>query len=400
MKEKTSIISQSKVLSRVGKEYNSHPVLSKIMEETMKESIKNRISALQKVMIEKEIDAVEIMDRENLIYFTEMLDLEGATLVVSAMEEPKLICLWLDARHAYDCTSMDVIPYFFSNERACDKTVQILNDLKVRNLKVGFTRYFINIKDFLSLKENVIGIEFYDIGEDWYKIRSVKKADEIILIKKASQFLSVGMQAAVDIIAPGIKENDILTEADYAMRKAGSEGSTFRMQVLRHDRQQLMHPYAGDFVIKNNEPVVIHLGASYKGYTSKMCRTVFLGKVNEEVEVIYKVLIQAQSIAIDALKPGTIAKDVFDAVYRYIHSKGYGKFFLDTIGYGVGIRQSEFYPIISRKSEHEICENMVVDLLLPSIYKPHLGGPRITDTVLVNNQNCVRLTQFEEYISK
>ena len=64
------------------------------------------------------------------------------------------------------------------------------------------------------------------------------------------------------------------------------------------------------------------------------------------------------------------------------------------IGYGVGIRQSEFYPIISKGSETKLQENMVVDLLLPTIYVPGHGGPRITDTILVKEEGAEFLTQF------
>ena len=201
--------------------------------------------------------------------------------------------------------------------------------------------------------------------------------------------------AAYEAVKPGIKETEVLAEAEYAMRKAGSEGSTFRMQVLRHDLQQLMHPYAGDFVIGDNQPVVIHLGASYKGYAAKMCRTVFLGNVEEETAAIYKLLIEAQKIAMEALRPGVTSAEVYSKVFRLIHDHGYAKMFMDHIGYGVGIRQSEFYPILGKELPHEIKENMVVDVLLPTIYKPRIGGPRITDTVLIQKENCIRLTDFD-----
>lgn len=96
----------------------------------------------------------------------------------------------------------------------------------------------------------------------------------------------------------------------------------------------------------------------------------------------------------DALRPGVVSADVYDRVYRLIHEHGYAKMFMDQIGYGVGIRQSEFYPILGKGLPHELKENMVVDVLLPTIYKPHTGGPRITDTVLIKKDGCVRLTDF------
>ncbi len=361
----------------------------------MNDMVLSRITVLQQALKNLGLDAAVIMDRENLIYFANIEDVEGGSLIVPAEGEPKLICLWLDARHFREKSELDVIPYFFPEENVSQKTADLVASMGISKPKIGFTRYFISLKDYQCLMKTLPGLVVGDIASECYKIRSVKSEQEIAYISKASSFLCEGMRAAYEAVKPGIKETEVLAEAEYAMRKAGSEGSTFRMQVLRHDRQQLMHPYAGDFVIGDNQPVVIHLGASYKGYAAKMCRTVFLGNVEEETAAIYKLLIEAQKIAMEALRPGVTSAEVYSKVFRLIHDHGYAKMFMDHIGYGVGIRQSEFYPILGKELPHEIKENMVVDVLLPTIYKPRIGGPRITDTVLIQKENCIRLTDFD-----
>lgn len=361
----------------------------------MQDIVQKRIQILQEKLVEKELDAALIYDRENLIYFAGVEDLEGGSLIVPAKGEPKLICLWLDAKHMRKTSGLEVVPYFFPGENVSSKTAELLKELGIENPRVGFTRYFISLKDFQCLRDDVAGIFFGDIAELCYKIRSVKDENEIEKIKKASEFVVEGMKAAMAAVKSGMTETQVLAEAEYAMRKAGSEGSSFRMQVLTKERQQLVHPYAGDYVIQDNEPVVIHLGASYKGYTSKMCRTVFLGEVEEESRKIYDILNEAREKVIDFIKPGVTAGEVYDVAYQIIHDNGYAKAFLDTIGYGVGIRQSEFYPILSKHSKQVIKENMVVDVLLPTIYKPFVGGPRVTDTILVTAEGGVSLTKLD-----
>ena len=361
----------------------------------MNEIVMQRINVLQHELQKQELDAAVIMDRENLIYFLNAPDVECGSLIVPANEDPKLLCLWLDARYLRDQSGLEVVPYFFPQENVSQKTADLVLQMGIPHPKIGCTRYFINLKDYQCLRDTVPGIYFGDIGLTCYKIRSVKCDQEIAYIKKAAEFLKEGMKAAIDAVQPNVKETDILAEAEYAMRKAGSEGSTFRMQVLRHDRQQLVHPYAGDYVIDNNQPVVIHLGASYKGYTAKMCRTVFLGKVSQESMCIYKLLQEAQKVAIDALKPGAISGEIYDKVFQVIQGHGYARMFMDHIGYGVGIRQSEFYPILGKGIDHVIQENMVVDVLLPTIYEPTFGGPRITDTVLIKNTGNRVLTNLD-----
>lgn len=355
-----------------------------------------RITALQLELQKAGLDAAVIMDRENLIYFANVDDIEGGSLIIPAKGEPKMLCLWLEARHVRDQSGLEVVPYFFPKDNVSQKTADMILEMGIQNPKVGFTRYFISLKDYQCLRDTAPGIYFGDIATICYKIRSVKCEQEIEYIKKAAQFVSIGMRAGIEAVHPGVKETEILAEAEYAMRKAGSQGSTFRMQVLRHDRQQLIHPYAGDYVIENNQPVVIHLGASYKGYAAKMCRTVFLGDVAPECVEIYKILMEAQNVAMEAIKPGAVSGEIYDKVFKVVHDHGYARMFMDHIGYGVGIRQSEFYPILGKGLDHVLEENMVVDVLLPTLYDPKFGGPRITDTVLVKNTGAVALTNLNE----
>jgi Xaa-Pro aminopeptidase len=361
----------------------------------MGNTILERIHALQGALREKQLDAAAIYDRENLIYFAGITDIEGGCLIIPAEGEPELLCLWLDAPYLKEQSGLEkVSPYYFPKENVSLKTAELLAGRYGSKARIGFTRYFIALKDYQCLKEKMPDMEVCDIALDCYRIRSVKTGEEIALISRAAAFLAEGMKAAFAALRPGVTENQVLAEADYAMRKAGSEGSSFRMQVLRHDRQQLVHPYAGDFVIEDNQPVVIHLGASYKGYTAKMCRTAFLGKAPEESIAIYRLLIEAQKIGVKALVPGARSSDIYQQVFELIEKNGYGRMFMDHIGYGVGIRQSEFYPIIGRGLDHEIKENMVVDLLLPTIYLPKLGGPRITDTLWIRGDGTIPLTKY------
>jgi Xaa-Pro aminopeptidase len=361
----------------------------------MKEQVKNRIASLQLSMKDSGLDAALIYDRENLIYFAGVSDLEGGVLCIPAEGEPELYCLAWDGKHMKETCGIDcVIPYPFPKETQSLKAAQWLKGLGLKAPKVGFTKYFITLKDYQCLMEAVPGMVVGDLSAVCYRIRSVKSPEEIALIRQASGFLSAGMEAAVRFVRPGVRETEVLAEAEYALRKAGSEGASFRMQVLGHKRQMLMHPYAGNYELGNNEPVVIHLGSSVSGYVAKMCRTVFLGEVQAETKKIYRALIDAQKIAVEMIRPGVLCGDVYDAVYRHIDALGYGSMWMDYIGYGVGIRQSEFYPILARGSKVPLQENMVIDLLLPTVYKAGVGGPRITDTILVTADGGEYLTDY------
>jgi len=362
----------------------------------MKQYIPGRIAALQAELKARELDAALIYDRENLIYFAGVTDLEGGVLCVPARGEAELFCIWLEADHMRRATGLKVTGYPFPAESQSSQAAQWLAGLGLEKPRVGFTRYFISLKDYQCLMAACPGMVVGDIAVSCYRLRSVKCPEEIDRIRRAGKALAAGMEAAVASVKAGMPECEVLAEAEYAMGKAGSQSSPFRMQVLTHSRQMQKHPYAGAAPLEDNAPVVIHLGAAVDGYAAKMCRTVFLGTPPEECVRIYQTLKKIQDAAVAALRPGVTCGELYDAAAAAAAAEGYEKYWImEHIGYGVGIRQSEFYPIIAKGSGVKIEANMVVDLLLPSIYVPKLGGPRLTDTILVKADGVEYLTEYD-----
>lgn len=362
----------------------------------MKQQAAHRVKALQAKLKSMDLDAAMIYDRENLIYFTGVDDLEGGALAVPAEGEAELFCLWMEAGHIREAGGIEkVTPYRFPSN---NQSTMMGAWLKARNWKaprLGFTRYFISLKDYQCLREAAPDMQVCDIAIPCYEIRSIKTPEEIERMRAAGKALAAGMRAAIDCVKPGMLETEVLAEAEYAMAKAGSMGSSFRMQVLTHSRQLNLHPYASRTPIEDNAPVVIHLGASCEGYTAKMCRTVFLGTPNPESLRVYEVLKEAQRITAEMLRPGAVCGEIYDAAAACAAEHGFEKsWVMEHIGYGVGIRQSEFYPIIAKGSKTVLRENMVVDLLLPTIYIPGIGGPRITDTIWIKGDGIEFLSDF------
>ena len=361
----------------------------------MKPYLRHRVEALQAAMRQASLDAVVFTDRENGIYYLGATDIECAAMVVPAAGDPVACCLWLDEPYLTACSGLaGVLAYRFPASNLGRTVVAAMRRLGLCAPRVGFPKYFVESGGFDALRTAFPGMAFLPAMELTYRVRAIKDREELALLQKACSFLTAGMEAAVEALRPGLTEGQVLAEADYAMRKAGSEGATFRMQVLNHDRQLLAHPYAGQELVRDNQPVVIHLGASFRGYAAKMCRTVFLGRVPEESVRIYEALEAAQETAVAALVPGRTTAAVFDALQAPLTAQGYGGFLPDTVGYGVGIRQSEFYPIVGRGLAHVLERDMVLGLLVPTILKPAAGGPRITDVIHVTDQGGRYMTAF------
>ncbi len=79
-----------------------------------------------------------------------------------------------------------------------------------------------------------------------------------------------------------------------------------------------------------------------------MTRTVQLGEVDDDKIEIYNILKEAQKSAMEKVRPGMTAGELYAVAEEVVNHSKYPKTLIYSIGHGVGIRQSEFYPIIAK----------------------------------------------------
>ncbi|ABB13671.1 M24 family metallopeptidase [Carboxydothermus hydrogenoformans] len=366
----------------------------------MKDKLIHRIKKIQNLMAKKDIDILVVVNRENLIYFTGLTQIECMAVLIPLKDDPCAITLWLDADYVEQESGLKTFGYFFPKESLGSKVVERIKAYGFRAPRIGFERYFVPFAFYDVLRQNFPESNFVDAADLFYRVRAVKEPNEVEMIRRAAFAVCKGMEAAIKTIKPGISELDVLAEAEYAMLKAGSNGLPFRPQIVSGNRCLLTHPHASTKLIEEGEVVVVHLGATYNGYCAKMCRTVAVGEISAAHEKVFNLLLEAQEKAIAALRPGSKAWEVDEAAREVIRRAGFEEYYLDVIGYGVGLRQSEFYPIIGKGRQDIIEVGMVVDLLLPTIYHRDVGGPRITDVIYVGENENEILTGYPRKLIK
>lgn len=359
-----------------------------------------RIEKAQAMMADFGIDVLFVNNRENLIYFTGLTEIECQAILIPREGEACTVTLWLDGAYVQHETGISTYGYHFPQETLAGKCIERIKEFGYPIPRIGFERYFVGFGVYDSLRQVFRETNFVGAGDLFYRLRAVKDESELQLMRRAGEIVVSGMKAAAQAVKAGVRELEVLAEAEYAMLKAGSDGSPFRPQVVSGKRALLTHPTASSKVIQTGEAVVIHLGASCSGYCAKMCRTVAVGNIPPGQAEVYEVLRRAQCAAIEALRPGATSSQVDAAARAVVAAAGWEASFLDVVGYGVGIRQSEFYPIIGKARAEVIEAGMVVDLLLPTIYRQDIGGPRLTDCVHVGQQQNEFLTCFPQELMR
>lgn len=356
--------------------------------------VEKRIRNAQAMMPELGLDILFVNNRENLIYFTGLTQLECQAILIPREGEACAITLSLDAGYLRSETGLATFGYEFPRETLVDKCIERIKAFGYASPRIGFERYFVAFGVYDGLRKEFPEENFRGAADMFYRMRAIKDDGELQWMRQAGEIVAVGMEAAVKSVHAGVRELEVLAEAEYAMLKAGSDGSPFRPQVVSGKRVILTHPCATEKRIEAGEIVVIHLGAAYHGYCAKMCRTAAIGEVAPDYWQVYELLLKAQCAAIQALRPGASSNDVDAAARALVVAAGLEAQYLEVSGHGVGIRQSEFYPVIGKGRGEKIEAGMVVDLLLPTIYRKQGGGPRITDCIYVGQQGNEMLTRF------
>ncbi len=210
------------------------------------------------------------------------------------------------------------------------------------------------------------------------EMRMIKDSYEIALMKKAGKIAGNTAEQLNDIIRVGRTEIDI---ANDIQAKLCEDTNMLPFPVIVSTGNEPHHECTKR-KIKKGDAVICDFGAYCKGYCVDMTRTIMTGN-NPEIREIYDIVAEAQKVAIKSVKPGMKLKDVDRIARDIINEYGYGKFFIHSLGHGVGLEVHES-PSISHRSE-DIAKKGMAFTIEPGVYTKH-GGVRIEDTVLLGNR--------------
>jgi Xaa-Pro aminopeptidase len=251
---------------------------------------------------------------------------------------------------------------------------------------VGFESHALTYAQYRTLKKLVSDVSFVSTRDVVESIALVKEKKELECIRAAVRISDRVFDEVLHFIRPGVTELEIAAEISYLHKKYGAEKDAFDPIVASGERGSFPHARASGKSIKNRELVTLDFGCTVRGYNSDITRTVAVGNASVETRNLYNVVLNAQLEAISAAKAGIFARDL-DAVARdRITDEGYGKYFIHSLGHGLGLQVHEL-PRVSSLSKEMLVAGSVITIE-PGVYIPRFGGIRIEDDVLLTSGGC------------
>lgn len=347
-----------------------------------------KLTNLRKGLTEEGIEALLITNPINRRYISNFTGTAGVVLVTA--EEAIFIT---DFR--YTEQAEEEISNFTIVEHTGLMLEEIHKQLTEQGIKsLGFEQNHITYAEYQNFKKHLTSVELVPTNNLLENLRIIKTDEEIEIMEKAAEIADQAYEHILSYIKPGVKEIDVATELEFYMRKLGATSSSFDIIVASGHRSALPHGVASDKEINSGELVTMDFGALYQGYCSDITRTVAVGEISDQLEEIYEIVLAAQKLGVEHIKPGMTGKEA-DALTRdYISEKGYGKYFGHSTGHGLGMEVHEA-PGLSHRTETALLPGMVVTVE-PGIYIPEVGGCRIEDDILITETGNRRLTKSDK----
>lgn len=214
-------------------------------------------------------------------------------------------------------------------------------------------------------------------------LRLLKDADEIRRMEASCRLNQQLMDWLPERLDPGRSEAEIAWDVEVFFRERGASELAFASIVARGPNAALPHAVPGrDAVLGAEDLVLVDVGCRLDDYCSDQTRTFWAGanpspRFRETLALVQ----EAQARAIEMIRPGVAACDVYAAARNLFarHHKAHA--FTHGLGHGVGLETHEG-PALNNRS-HTLLEPGMIVTVEPGLYDAAWGGVRWEHMVLV-----------------
>ncbi|MEI6845204.1 MAG: Xaa-Pro peptidase family protein [Actinomycetes bacterium] len=242
------------------------------------------------------------------------------------------------------------------------------------------------------------GLKVVDAQQYMLDARLIKSEDEIMLLNQAAAMVDGVYQNIVDVLKPGIRENEIVALANKRLYEMGSD----QVEAINAISGERCNPHPHNFtdrIIRPGDQAFFDIIHSYNGYRTCYYRTFSVGSATNSQRDAYTKAREWMDAAINIVKVGVGTDDiarVWPKAEEFGFESELAAFGLQ-FGHGLGLGLHE-RPIISRLNSLdnpvEIQAGMVFALETYCPASDGVSAARIEEEIVVTDTGVHVLTKF------
>ncbi len=255
--------------------------------------------------------------------------------------------------------------------------------------------------------------ESFDVEtQHWVDRMRWEKTDaEVDLVRESAEWANLGHRYLADYTEVGAHPATVSqrasTDASRAMLDTLGERYSVRVRgngpvhagYISGHETALPHGHTPNERLSEGDVLITGASANIDGYHSELERTMFVGDYTDEDEHYFELMLEAQTIAIDALGPGVPLSHVDQQVWDYFEEQGVTDLARHHTGHNIGLGGHE-PPYIDRGWDDHVDDPADAEMAPGQIYTIEPGlyteraGYRHSDTVVVTETGTEWLTYF------
>lgn len=300
-------------------------------------------------------------------------------LAIGADGRTRMICPGLTETQARRCGIEDVRPW-----RDGEDPLRLVRELAD---DWGLDRGRIAVDDDLAAArllelQHLLPQAVFQAGQALMAtLMRVKGADELRLLREAGRIADETFDAVRGEIRAGQTEIEVAGRILETMRRMGGEPAFCIAAAGANSAEP--HHHSDGTVLREGDALILDFGCSVSGYLSDITRTVCVGRANDELREVYRIVVEAHHAGRAAIRPGVPCQAIDRAARRVIAEAGHGPRFMHRTGHGIGLRGHE-EPYLVEGNTQPLAPGHCFSVE-PGIYLPGRFGVRI--------ENCVVCTK-------
>lgn len=369
-----------------------------------------RQTRLRKLMEAKRIDACLFTSYHNICYFSGFLycsfGRKYGFLVTDT--EATTISAGIDGGQPWRRTYGNALTY--TDWRRDNYFFAIQSLLKIPNptiKRIGIEFDHVSLDLKAQLEAALPGVELVDIAADVMTQRTIKSAEEHVLIREGARICDIGGAATVEAVAAGVPEHEVAIASTNAMIREIARSFPF-VELMdtwtwfqsgintdgAHNPVTNKTIEPGDILSLNCFPMIF-------GYYTALERTLFCEHASDAHLKLWEINCDVHRAGLDLIKPGARCCDIATELNDIYRSHDLLKYRSFGYGHSFGVL-SHYYgreaSVELREDVETVLEPGMVVSMEPMIMvpegQPGAGGYREHDILIVTETGAENITGF------
>ncbi len=366
----------------------------------------NRLSALRQVMVEQDMEVVIFTSMHNVAYYSGFLYCAFGRPYACVVTQDRSVTISANIdlgqpwRRSYD---ENVI---YTDWRR-DNYVRALQSVVGTAKQIGIEFDHLNLEMHGKFKAAFESAHIRDVAPATMKLRMLKSAEEIVLIKEGARIADHGGEAIRAAIKQGAREVDIAMAGRDAMEleiARSHPDSEIRDSWVwfqsglntdgAHNPVTTRKLEQGDILSLNTFPMI-------SAYYTALERTLFLGEPDARSLQIWQANVEAHELGLSLIKPGSKCSDIVAEINELFASHDLLQYRTFGYGHSFGVL-SHYYGreagLELREDIDTVLEPGMVVSIEPMLTIPEgqagAGGYREHDILVVGEDSAENITRF------